>query len=113
MKSLRIGEAASPAVVARICAAIKSSDLVLGVIHLRTEHLGPDGLLVGAKVGFDTDLDVFALAQAIDEVACSNPPPGRTKEEKPDGAARRLAGAGRDRSRLFAHVQSHPGSVVA
>jgi cation diffusion facilitator family transporter len=68
MKSLLIGEAASPAVVARICAAIESSDLVLGVIHLRTQHLGPDELLVGAKVAFDTDLDGFALARAIDEV---------------------------------------------
>jgi cation diffusion facilitator family transporter len=68
MKSLLIGEAASPAVVARIGAAIESSDLVLGVIHLRTQHLGPDELLVGAKVAFDTDLDGFALARAIDEV---------------------------------------------
>jgi cation diffusion facilitator family transporter len=68
MKSLLIGESASPAVVARICAAMSSSDLVLSVIHLRTEHLGPDELLVGAKVAFDTSLDVYALAQAIDDV---------------------------------------------
>ncbi|MDQ1392183.1 MAG: hypothetical protein QOF30_1160 [Acidimicrobiaceae bacterium] len=68
MKSLLIGESASPAVVARICAAVESSDLVQSVIHLRTEHLGPDELLVGAKVAFDTSLDVHALAQAIDDV---------------------------------------------
>ncbi len=68
MKSLLIGESASPAVVARICAAVESSDLVQSVIHLRTEHLGPDELLVGAKVAFDTSLDVPALAQAIDDV---------------------------------------------
>jgi cation diffusion facilitator family transporter len=68
MKSLLIGESASPAVVARICAAVESSVLVQSVIHLRTEHLGPDELLVGAKVAFDTSLDVHALAQAIDDV---------------------------------------------
>jgi cation diffusion facilitator family transporter len=68
MKSLLIGEAASPAVVARVGAAIESSDLVLGVIHLRTQHMGPEELLVGAKVAFDTGLDVFALARAIDDV---------------------------------------------
>jgi divalent metal cation (Fe/Co/Zn/Cd) transporter len=68
MKSLLIGEAASPAVDARICDAIEASDLVLGVIHLRTQHLGPDELLVGVKVAFDTTLDVFALSRAIDDV---------------------------------------------
>jgi divalent metal cation (Fe/Co/Zn/Cd) transporter len=71
MKSLLIGEAASPAVVARICAAMGSSDQVLSVIHLRTEHLGPDELLVGAKVAFDTSLDLYGLAAAIDEVEAS------------------------------------------
>jgi cation diffusion facilitator family transporter len=66
MKSLLIGEAALPASVAGIRQAIESSDSVLSVIHLRTQHLGPDELLVGAKVAFDTSLDVFALARAID-----------------------------------------------
>jgi len=68
MKSLLIGEAASPAVVARICGAMEASDKVRSVIHLRTQHLGPDELLVGAKVAFDTDLDIFQLARAIDAV---------------------------------------------
>jgi cation diffusion facilitator family transporter len=68
MKSLLIGEAASPATVAGIAQAMESSDQVLRVIHLRTEHLGPEELLVGAKVAFDTSLDVPALAQAIDDV---------------------------------------------
>jgi cation diffusion facilitator family transporter len=68
MKSLLIGEAATPKTVARIRAAMESSDLVERVIHLRTEHLGPEELLVGAKVAFDTGLDVPALADAIDAV---------------------------------------------
>jgi len=68
MKSLLIGEAASPATVRGIAEAMESSDQVLRVIHLRTEHLGPEELLVGAKVAFALDLDVPALAAAIDEV---------------------------------------------
>jgi len=68
MKSLLIGEAASPATVRSIAEAMESCDQVLRVIHLRTEHLGPEELLVGAKVAFDVDLDVPALAEAIDDV---------------------------------------------
>ncbi len=68
MKSLLIGEAATPKTVARIRAAMESSDQVDRVIHLRTEHLGPEELLVGAKIAFDTSLDVPALADAIDAV---------------------------------------------
>jgi cation diffusion facilitator family transporter len=68
MKSLLIGEAATPATVERICQAMEGSERVEKVIHLRTEHLGPDELLVGAKLAFDTRLDVPALARAIDRV---------------------------------------------
>ena len=67
MKSLLIGEAATPATIAKIRAAMESCDRVQRVIHLRTEHLGPDELLVGAQLAFDQDLDVPGLAQAIDE----------------------------------------------
>ena len=41
---------------------------VLGIIHLRTMHLGPDDILVAAKVEFDHELDNPELAVAIDEV---------------------------------------------
>ena len=34
---------------------------------MRTEHLGPDELLVGAKVEFRPDLTIRELAEAIDE----------------------------------------------
>ena len=67
MKGLLIGEGASPAVTDKISAAMASSDHVLNVIHLRTQHIGPDELLVGAKVAFDTSLDVPGLAVAINE----------------------------------------------
>jgi len=50
MKSLLIGESASPDVEAEIVAAIEDGPEVLGVIHLRTLHVGPDTLLVAAKI---------------------------------------------------------------
>ena len=37
------------------------------IIHLRTEHLGPDQLLVAAKLEFDPSLTVEQLAGAIDD----------------------------------------------
>ena len=67
MKGLLIGEGASPATIDRISAAMAASDHVLRVIHLRTQHLGPDELLVGVKIAFDTSLDVPGLAVAINE----------------------------------------------
>ncbi len=68
MKSLLIGEAASPADEAHIREAIEGAGPVRRLINLRTEHLGPDDLLVAAKVEFDDQLTVRQLAHAIDEV---------------------------------------------
>jgi divalent metal cation (Fe/Co/Zn/Cd) transporter len=68
IKSLLIGESASPEVQQRIRAAIEASESVRHLIHLRTLHLAPEKLLVGAKVEFATVLDVPGLARAIDEV---------------------------------------------
>ncbi len=66
MKGLLIGEAPSDEVQANIEVAINSSRHVRGIIHLRAMHLGPDDLLVAAKVEFDHDLSVAELAAAID-----------------------------------------------
>ena len=68
MKSLLIGEAANPAVEARIRGAIESAPGVRRLIHMRTLHLGPDELLVAAKLEFAAELDMRALAAAIDGV---------------------------------------------
>lgn len=67
MKSLLIGESAGTAVDATIRAAIENGPEVQCVIHLRTLHLGPDELLVAAKVDVDAP-DVPALAAAIDAI---------------------------------------------
>lgn len=68
MKGLLIGEAASPATLASIQQTMESSDQVRKVIHIKTQHIGPDELLVGAKLSFDSHLDLPALAEAINEV---------------------------------------------
>ena len=52
----------------KIRGAIASSPHVNEIIHLRTQHLGPETLLVGAKLIFDPSLDMAQLAQAIDGV---------------------------------------------
>lgn len=66
MKSLLIGEAASPSRVTAIRDALLESDHVRSVIHLRTQHLGPEDLLIAAKVEFDHSLTYTELAGAID-----------------------------------------------
>jgi cation diffusion facilitator family transporter len=68
MKSLLIGEAADPVVEEQIILAIEESEPVISLIHLRTEHLGPEDLLVVAKVEFNGDLIMRDLADAVDQV---------------------------------------------
>jgi len=67
MKSLLIGEAADPEVVDALRQAITGGPEVASVIHMRTLQLGPDDLLVAAKVEL-TDLaeDRAEVARAID-----------------------------------------------
>ena len=67
MKSLLIGESASPADLERIQQTLQSSDGVLRVVHVRTQHLGPDELLVGAKLEFDA-MEFSALCDTVDRV---------------------------------------------
>lgn len=66
MKSLLIGEAADPAVQRRISDALEGIDGIGGVIHLRTEHLGPDDLLVVAKIAVDGNAPSGETAALID-----------------------------------------------
>ena len=67
MKSLLIGEAASPDDLEAIRAAILNGTEVDRLIHLRTEHLGPEDLLVAAKVDLTPAAD-RDTARAIDRV---------------------------------------------
>ena len=63
-KSLLLGEAASPAAVARIENALVGEGITR-VIHHRTMHLGPDEVLVAAKVSMAPDSSLADIATAI------------------------------------------------
>jgi cation diffusion facilitator family transporter len=67
MKSLLIGEAASTADEAAIRDALETTPSVRKVIHMRTQHLGPDELLVGAKIEIDHGLTLPEIARCINE----------------------------------------------
>jgi len=64
-KSLLLGESASPAAVSRIEAALVGPG-ILRVIHQRTMHLGPDEVLVAAKVAMPPTSSLAEAAAAID-----------------------------------------------
>ena len=66
MKSLLIGESAAPGVSAAIRAALEGTPEVRRLIHLRTLHLGPEELLVAAKIELDASLGFADVARAID-----------------------------------------------
>jgi cation diffusion facilitator family transporter len=66
-KSLLIGESAAPEVEEQICAALENAPEVTKVIHLRTLHLGPEELLVAAKIAVDHDDTATEIARGIDE----------------------------------------------
>jgi cation diffusion facilitator family transporter len=68
MKSLLIGESAREPVRKSIVDAIEGTDHVERVLHMRTQHLGPEELLVAAKVEFDERLDSENLTEVIDHV---------------------------------------------
>ena len=64
-KSLLLGEAASPEAVARIREALAATDGVNRVIHLKTLHLGPDEILVAAKIAVEPTDSAARIAEVI------------------------------------------------
>ncbi len=67
-KSLLVGEGASPADLTAIRDAINAHPDVEALIHIRTLYLGPEELLVGAKVAFARSKKLTDVAAAIDAV---------------------------------------------
>lgn len=65
-KSLLLGEAGSAQDVERIQAALRAEPLIDRVVHLRTMHLGPDELLVAAKIAVSHDDTAGEIARGID-----------------------------------------------
>ena len=78
MKSLLIGEGASEPVLAKIVSRLESCDPVERVIHIRTQYIGPEELLVAAKIALVPMLRVEEVARAIDDAE------QRVREEVPD-----------------------------
>jgi cation diffusion facilitator family transporter len=66
-KSLLLGESATPEDQRKIIAALESGEPGLSVIHMKTLHLGPDEVLVAAKIAVQHDETAAAIARAIDE----------------------------------------------
>ncbi|MGW7461406.1 cation diffusion facilitator family transporter [Streptomyces sp. NPDC054797] len=64
-KSLLLGEAAGTAEVDKIKAAVVDGETVTGLIHMRTLHLGPEELLVAAKIAVQHDDTAAEVARAI------------------------------------------------
>ncbi|MFE9651023.1 cation diffusion facilitator family transporter [Streptomyces sp. NPDC006365] len=64
-KSLLLGEAAGVEEVKKIEAAIVDGDTVTGIIHMRTLHLGPEELLIAAKIAVEHDDTATEIAAAI------------------------------------------------
>ncbi|MFI5532203.1 cation diffusion facilitator family transporter [Kitasatospora sp. NPDC051853] len=65
-RSLLIGESADKTEVAKIRAALVDHDSVTRIIHMRTLHLGPEELLVAAKIGVNAEDSAVQVARAID-----------------------------------------------
>ncbi|HTF53253.1 MAG TPA: cation diffusion facilitator family transporter [Pseudonocardia sp.] len=66
MKSLLIGEGAGPNTLRTITQAL-AGGRVERVVHIKTQYLGPDELLVGAKIALAPGLRLEDVAQAIDD----------------------------------------------
>ncbi|MEE1755990.1 cation diffusion facilitator family transporter [Streptomyces sp. SP18CS02] len=64
-KSLLLGESAGVEEVRKIEGALVDGDTVTRVIHMRTLHLGPEELLVAAKIAVQHDDTATEVANAI------------------------------------------------
>ncbi|GEP27668.1 cation transporter [Cryobacterium levicorallinum] len=86
-KSLLVGEGASRRDLDAIEAAILDGPETRRIIHLKTLYLGPDEILVGAKLAFDGDhrfTDVAANINAVETRIRAAVPLARTIYLEPD-----------------------------
>lgn len=66
MKSLLLGESATREAQQKIVAAIENTPGVQRLIHIKTLHLGPEEVLVAAKLGVEATTDAAVVAEIID-----------------------------------------------
>ena len=70
-KSLLVGEGANADDAVRIRNAINEHDSVEALIHMKTLYLGPDELLVAAKIAFSAKMRLSDVATEINAVEAS------------------------------------------
>ena len=70
-KSLLVGEGASADDVRAIRRTLDDHEAVIEIVHMKTLYLGPDELLVGAKVTFDPGMSIERAAGIINELEVS------------------------------------------
>jgi cation diffusion facilitator family transporter len=68
MRSLLIGESAEEAHVSALVGAAESAPHVTRIIDLRTQHIGPDELLVAGKVEIDRRMSMAEVSAAINGI---------------------------------------------
>ncbi|KUL52482.1 MULTISPECIES: cation diffusion facilitator family transporter [unclassified Streptomyces] len=98
-KSLLLGESAGAAEVEKIEKAVVDGDTVTRVIHMRTLHLGPEELLVAAKIAVqhdDTAGEVAAAINAAEERIRAAVPIARVIYLEPDIYSESAAAAGQN-----------------
>jgi cation diffusion facilitator family transporter len=66
MHSALIGEGATAQEGQAIRAALEQTANVDRLIHLRTQYMGPEDMLVGAKLAFSPEIDLATVAATID-----------------------------------------------
>ncbi|WP_051310158.1 MULTISPECIES: cation diffusion facilitator family transporter [Thermocrispum] len=67
MKSLLIGEGSPPEELKTIVGELETGENVERVIHIKTQYMGPEELLVAAKLALTPRLSLPEVARAIDE----------------------------------------------
>ncbi len=65
--SLLVGEGATAADTGKIRDALKATKGVQSVIHMKTLYLGPDELMLGAKIAVDGSSSAADIAKVIDD----------------------------------------------
>ncbi|WP_072314391.1 cation diffusion facilitator family transporter [Agrococcus sp. Marseille-P2731] len=71
MKSLLIGEGATSEDHARVQRVLNANPGVEAVIHMKTLYLGPDELMIAAKVAFPPHSDIEHIATTINDLEAS------------------------------------------
>ena len=68
MHSLIIGEAASETDRLKIVSVIENNKQVVELVEMRTQHLGPEEILIGVRIAFRETLQTKEIAQLINQL---------------------------------------------